>query len=214
VDVVVSSGHASGTNTRTIYSSSGAINEQTWSPASGVNKIAFIATSNTILTVPTSGGSTTTIYSPGSSVQLSAITWSNDGTKLGFVERTGSSGSYSWAVKVMDLSGTLIATPVSGWTSSAISGLQWSKTGRDALAFVVSSSGVNTIYTIPIQDNATMTAVASGTSTATNPLKPFWSPNNSEMVYTLYGGGSSKVDVASGSKTSLGSFLNGMWKQP
>lgn len=248
VDVSVSRGTASGSNTRTIYSTSTSdslkILGQAWCHASGVNKIAFIGrTPNEwgIYTVSTSGGSPTKIYSlstsNGNFDNSYAITWSNDGTKLAFVE-VSSTPSYS--IKVISSSGSVSATLESG-TYQEIDWLQWSNSGKNEIAFSAVKTGVTPgyghflgrdLYTIGTTSGSAATLLVAGQTQyegGKSMLSPYWSPNNSELIYTQFGvtytvtdssvtsvAGSVqfKVVVGTGTATNIGQLKYGDWKTP
>jgi hypothetical protein len=232
VDVSVSSGLASGSNARNICSYSLAdsvkIIVQAWCPASGVNKIAFIAITPTeegVYTVSSSGGTPAKIYSvnlssaglnPGPLV-CGGLTWSNDGTKIAFVESSPVSTPYAsrvYMIRIIDLTGAVQVTLDSA--VHVIGGLKWSNAGLDKIA-LYSSTIMNTadpknydLYTIATTAGSTASLVKTAAHEA------FWSPDNSEVVCTDYSSTSTcvKIDVASGTKTTVGGIPYGDWKRP
>lgn len=224
VDVSVSGGVVSGSNVQTIYSratsDSTSIRAQAWSQTSSVAKIAFIArtpTDDGVYLVSTSGGTATKIYSIAKSSGYlgTSITWSNDGTKIAFIEQDGTSASHTSAIKVINTSGTVQATLESG-TFTAIGNVTWSHTGTDMIAFNARTTTTNYttdnyLYQISPVSGSTSSKIIQGSN-------PRWSPNNSELVYnianTLTNAGTNKVTVGTGASTFVGTYIGyGDWKQ-
>jgi len=126
---------------------------------------------------------------------------------------TGS--AHTQSIKVIDAStGAEDANLVSG-NYYSISGIVWSHSGLDQIAFsgtTVSGGNVATfkIYTIAPTNGSTESFLVNG-------FVPFWSPNNAEMSYEDDSNGNitKKVTVASGTTSTVGSAVPyGDWKQP
>ncbi len=236
IDLSVTRGTVSGGNTRTICSyalaDSVKIIVQAWCPAAGVNKIAFLAIephSYSIYTVASNGGTPTKIYSVDTTSRILSpgpytcpdLTWSNDGTKLAFVERSPESTPAAdriAMIRVIDLSGNIVATLDSG--AHILGGAQWSHAGEDVISYHGTTQLLSTtntdynVYTIGTTSGATPTLVKSAAGAAR------WSPDNSELIYTDYAtstGAVAKIDLATGATTSLSQVTvadYGDWKKP
>lgn len=224
VDVSVSGGVASGSNSRTIYSNvtsdSLKVRAQAWSQLSSVAKIAFVGQTPTgygIYTVSTSGGSATKIYSAASSSDIigASLAWSNDGTQITFAYK---SGSNSPSIKVIDAStGTEDVNLTTTANFVSIGNLAWSHSGSDKIAFsaTTSTSGaanLYNVYTIATTSGSTESLIHNG-------ITSFWSPDNSELVMTIYDASNNaittKVTVGTGGTTTVGTAVRyGDWKQP
>ena len=195
---------------------------QEWCEAAGVDKIAYIGEKQSpygnpiysgIYTIPASGGTPTLICSINSLNRTNGYisnsqAWSNDGTKIAFAEFKYPSTT---TIKVIDLSGNVLTTLNAAGTT-----IQWSHAGMDKLVYSGNVNGVTGMYTIGTTSGSTPTFVTDTGGT------PFWSPNNSEVIYyasknpdqntRVY-----KINVATKAKTFLGtkgSFWYGDWKQP
>jgi TolB protein len=123
------------------------------------------------------GGRAARLPLPGAEGIVMAPTFSPDGTQIAYLD-TGNSENHVW---VMDADGSnaheLLAnqeTLVGG-----VSGLQWSPAG-DRIAIQVRStlSGDNAIYTFaPDGSNFTQVITAA--------IAPYWSPDGSQIAYTI-----------------------------
>lgn len=224
VDVSVSAGVASGSNSRTIYSNvtsdSLKVRAQAWSQSSSVAKVAFVGQTPTgygIYTVSTSGGSATKIYSAASSSDIigASLAWSNDGTQITFAYK---SGSNSPSIEVIDAStGTEDVNLTTTANFVSIGNLVWSHSGSNNIAFsaTTSTSGaanLYNVYTIATTSGSTESLIHNG-------ITSFWSPDNSELVMTIYDASNNaittKVTVGTGGTTTVGTAVNyGDWKQP
>jgi hypothetical protein len=226
VDVTVTKGVATGSHSRTIYSVTAAdqlkIVSQAWCPSTtgtGAGRIAFMAHSQTqsgIFTVPATGGTPTLVYSVAQSNNRllgNTLTWSNDGNKLAFVQYSGAAvadADIIAEIKIIDLTGTVVSTLL-GVTPRRIAGLHWSHTGTNKLAFYMTEVPVptNPDFDLYIMD---ATAGATPTKLVTSAYNPVWSPDNSELVYTLDGVGTYRINLATGVKTACGTLPYGDWK--
>jgi hypothetical protein len=210
VDVSVVRGVAVGSNVRTVFSSTTSdsmrIVSQAWSPATsglGANKIAFMVytpTQSKIYLVSTSGGTATQIYAVNNTsnrLNAGTITWKSDGSRLAFSQYSGTStgeADVTYSIKIIDLSGTVQTTLIDG--SYPIGGCQWSNAGTDRIAFY-KSSVINpsvaadwNVYTIGTSSGSTPSSVVSGIYST-----PFWSPDNSELVYFKPSLGSYRINL-------------------
>jgi len=216
VDVTVTNGVPTGSNSRTIYTpaSGVTVKAQAWSQASTVAEIAFVtkdASGYEVYTVSTSGGTATKIFSAATGDIMGAgITWSNDGTQLAFVYVSGTTVS----IKVIDATtGAVNATLASGSGYASIwSPIVWSHSGEDKICFSATtvaggSTATYNLYTIGVTAGSTETKVISG-------YNAFWSPNNSELVYTDESNNvTTKVTVGTGATTTVGTGTPyGDWK--
>jgi hypothetical protein len=216
VDVTVTNGVPKGSNARTIYTAASGmtLKAQAWSQASTVAKIAFVAkdaSGYAVYTVSTSGGTATKIYSPASGDNLGPyVTWSNDGTQLAITYLTGTTLS----IKTIDATtGTVNANLVSGSGYTNIGTVVWSHSGVNTLAFSATTTGYvkdYNLYTISPTSGSTETFLING-------YHPFWSPDNSELVYEDDSNGNvtKKVTVGTGATTTISGYAPyGDWKQP
>jgi hypothetical protein len=239
VDVSVANGVASGSNVRTVcsYTSSDqiVIVEQRWCPAPSVDKIAFIGVTPAgwgIYTVAASGATPTRIYLAPSNARINpgplegnALGWSNDGSRIAFAQRdSASDGTLSYSIKIINVSDGSVATTLDDGSDHVLGGVQWSHSGafnQNQLSYYRT-----TVMTNPATSDWNLYTISTSGSTpslvSTAAMMGFWSPNNSELVYTAYttsGAVIKKIDVASGSTTALsistGYVANyGDWKQP
>jgi hypothetical protein len=215
VDVLVVGGVATVSNARTIYTgtTTDKILGQAWCPASTNAKIAFITKNNTsgvysISTVSTAGGAATSIYSaPAGDLVGSRITWNSAGTELAILYKTGTALS----IKVIDAAtGAEIANLVAG-TYVNISHIVWSNTGLDKIAFDATLTTTGSVadynlYTIAPTNGSTETLVTAG-------FNPFWSPDNSTLVFEDGLSNTKKVVVSTGVVTTVGANIPyGDWK--
>jgi hypothetical protein len=238
VDVSVSNGVVTGSNARTLcsYTSSDqmVIVEQRWSPTSTVDEVAFIGATPAgwgIYTVPASGGTPTRIYLAPANAEINpgplegnAIGWSNDGSQIGFAERdSASDGTVTYALKIINSDGSGTPTTLDEG-NHVLGGVQWSHAGsnnQDVLSYYRSSVMPSPAVT-DIDLYRISTSGGTPTLIVSHGIDGFWSPNNTELIYTDYTTTSpvmKKVDVASGSTTTLsipvGVVANyGDWKQP
>ncbi len=124
-------------------------------------------------------------------------------------------------IRVINTSGVLQTTLDSG--NHCLGGLKWSHSGMDSIACYRTNVLHNSVssdfdlYVIGVTAGSTPRFVKSSAICA------FWSPNNSELLYSNYTNASpgiAKINVRSGATTSLSSISYGSvgnygdWKQP
>jgi hypothetical protein len=231
VDVSISGGKVAGSNLRTIFSVTSAdqmkIVAQAWCPATsgaGAGKIAFTVytpTESRIYLVSENGGTPTLIYSTTNTdarIHGNSLTWSGDGTKLAFDQFSGTStadGDLVYAIKIIDLSGAVLATLIDG--SNRIGELQWSNAGLDMLTYestpvdppTSATSDDWKTYIIGTTAGSTPTEILSGTG---NSYGIYWSPDNTELVYRYKDQSTYIYNIATATSTYVGQVPNGDWK--
>jgi Tol biopolymer transport system component len=234
VDVAVTNGVVIASNPRAIVSYTAAnqkrIIGQAWCPAAsgttGYGKIAYMVITPTQAQIYLVDAASLVVTGPVYSVNLTAnqlngstLAWSHDGNHLAFAQYSGinvAAADDIATVKILDLTNGTTLTLLDDPTApmSIIAGLKWSDNvsplnAKDILAFAMSRKGVpsSTDWVLCTYDlsNGTLKEIT------TNGWAPFWSPNNSELVYGGMTGGSYKYDMLTGSITSLG-LPWGDWK--
>jgi hypothetical protein len=214
-DVAVVNGIATGSNTRTVYSNSDLYNTPiSWSSTSTTNAIAFVTrpagtySANTIMRVSASGGSASVLYqSPsGYSGIYRCPTWSNDDSRIAFIDHPGpaTSGIVD-TLRVIDAStGALLASNALPTTTASV--LEWSRSGLDTL--VLGLSDKSRLYYVGPMTGVTSTDNVAGGN-------PTWSPNNSAVASSTTAGAWQKTAAFSTSSSTVvsGAAADGVWKK-
>jgi hypothetical protein len=217
VDVAVTNGVVSGSNTRTVFTTSTAdsmrINSQAWCPSttgSGAGKIAFMALGSTvsrIYLIPAAGGPATIIYEVQNTtnhIRGGSLTWSLDGEKLAFTQYSGSltaNADRTFEIEIIDLNGAVVTTLLPGSTN--IAQCRWSTTDIGTLVCVMSPSSVFSdnlygIYKISTAAGSTAEHLA---AIDLNGGAPTWSPNGTEIIYKSTDASVYRINVATHATT-------------
>ncbi len=231
VDVSVNAkGVAVGSNTRTIYSTSNAdsmsVNWPAWCSVGSTGKIAFVRQhigSNIgeaeLCTVSESGGSATVLqtvraYQWSGSVRIYGRyrypTWSPDDSKIAVVRTdTDSYMGSAWRQTILIVNASTGAITDSIPVALTVSGLQWSRSGSNQLAFAAkgTSGSYQIYYCSPSTGSTPSTNAVVGTF-------PTWSPNNSGIAYL--NSGLNKLVPFTTSTSSVSSSFTGSypnWKR-
>lgn len=218
IDVSVNSdGEAVGSNLRTILGLSGTsvrIKNPFWCSASSTGKVAYTThngATESLWVMSESGGTPTEIFRVDTawthySVPLGTPTWNSDDSRLAIIRI----GSYGSSTTIMIFNTSTWAYVDSIAVSGAISGLEWSRSGMNKLAFGLYASGV---YSINFCDPTTG---ASPTTSGVCGQYPTWSPNNSSVIYTAQPGSSLGKNIPGTTTTSQVSsdvYLLAKWKR-
>jgi dipeptidyl aminopeptidase/acylaminoacyl peptidase len=174
-----------------------------WSAGTSGNQlIAFngfaSGSANTINTIPSTGGTPSTLYTFASGASCAGLSWSPDGQYLAFINvgAAQSNGSHEYTIRVIDRSGTLRRVIFSNDTNGRFD-LHWSRSGSNKLSYQQSvwngTTNVPYLYTLDLHDPSTWpsdiyTAPASSdiaqlVSNAGSGGR--WSPDNSKLLYRL-----------------------------
>jgi Tol biopolymer transport system component len=178
IDVSVVNGEPQGSNVYKLAQDIGY--NPSWSPSG--NEIAFIGKNNDggytyLQTIPATGGTIETLYTCPDGYWVNDPTWSNDGSRIAFVEdKPGEK-----MIKILDLSDSSITT-VYGPVNVAILHLDWART-KDVLVFEMppEKGGLLALFTLDItEEDPTPQLIVSGN----NDIRwPSWSPDDSMIAF-------------------------------
>ena len=172
-----------------LLGSNGSFQNPVWSPTA--NEIAVVAhqlnTENKIQTVPSGGGTPTTLFTtPSIYHHLRGLTYSPDGSKIACVMFQGTGSGFDCSILVIDRStGNTVATiPLGSWVNPPMD-LAWShSSGSTTLVYTVGSSTSSSlsIYTVDyaVSSTPTLVLVNAGSQTLT------WSPDDTKIMFGDY----------------------------
>ena len=205
-DVSVVSGVPTGSNVRTIYTSTNSIVNQAWCSVAATAEIAFVSlsrTGNSLCVVSTSGGTPTTLCSSSTRYyNSSAPSWSPDDSYIAYMDH----GKTTHSTILHIINASTGAQSDSSDLSKLYEGhyAEWARSGND-IAFndVDTNSGGHShiYYYTAFSGNAASSQSTIGTH-------PTWSPDDANLmindanskglttVYEIPAGGTTKTEIA------------------
>ena len=201
-------GVATGSNVRTIYTSTVTITNQAWCSVAATAEIAFWSggTSANLYVISTNGGTPTLLYS--SATNFSWPTWSPDDSKIAVMEF----GIHQSALRILDATtGATLDHPDFSNFYEALHP-EWARSGN-SIAFDVEDTNVGTNNTHIYY----YTALSGNAPTTQNTIGayPTWSPDDANLmieagnakgvntVYEIPAFGTTKTDIATVGLTGI-----------
>lgn len=179
IDVSVSRGKVTGSNNRTLMSTSDDyINHISWSSLSSTNKIAFTTQvrggpTQKVQVISTSGGTPTVLYQTESANGVHfyrSVTWSPDDSKIAFVDRAHTTGQDT--IRVINASTGALLEVIPLGAANNFTYIDWSNAGTDLLAMSLNDK---LYYVTPTTGSTPWTNNVTG-------YQPTWSPTNTAVL--------------------------------